>query len=1306
MTEVAERPHVPLGFEIDSENSTLAVQIKSFIAVLASALGGLDYSSESATPPYKLGDEAFACLKDILKWIRNYDKDNHTLEVSIACAESGLVINDLIVILCEWEAGTLNKDAPSFVRSLNDKIALACLEILVPLTWELELKEGMYKDELEHYTSLKKHQVNYKKHILSYRNGRTLKAIVKIALPIIAKDKRDRSTRDTGILKLCVLFFRNVLAIEPAPVTKETSKALKPGQIAQNLPLGVNYEDIGLDAVLTAFEDNLVFQFLLTICGSITGEYDASILSFALLEMVYGLTRGVQASHMIDPTTALSERNRVGLSGPAPSSASTATNESTTSLGLSELLSEEKNMNSKRVLQNGSTRHGRFGTLVSLQTPDQGRLTISGQKGLSENQNTIAAFDSRKQWHKSKQFKYDSDDYVIFAPVSLSKQPRNILNKFANDFLDGAFNPLINATARELSSESTPQSRANTSKIHFLLVVAWFLEAERARNGLKTDDIDYGLVTAGLNERTFILLLKYLAESELEKNWPLSHAGMITFKEVLKTVNRMGTSENEDDKDVSLNIKERLFHKNEVLAELTKLPKIAHKHSPNYVNNCVELVHVVISTLEEFSNENMPLFIQHNRKSRKKKNVTEEQRDIDDINSGDEEEINSRGKQMSKERKFNFDSYQRQFVSTESIDTYISYLNRYEDLKESEIKRAIQFLHRVFVTQKNTTMLFRMDFMLLLHTLLSKDGLPRKSHIRKHVSQFLSYFMKKLKKSLESTPSLYIELLFKPLASKETRHFMLHGELYAEKKSIKKSNKYAIIKGQNEMELEKKVSILVAALIDDDMKAHVEWIGEELERIVIDRLETAESDVQQHKDSVDIDGIENFSSEPVQHKDYKITSQNTTFANSLVTNPKIRYLLDLADVDLPSQTDEDCIFKSTSNQMRLSETLTYIKMYLMQAVDFGENKSANDFIKIKKIGGLYQDDFSDIDNDYGNDDYDSDEEVAFEVAGTRKNEGYNDDILDQLEDKIGQADGSSAKGVAKSKNKPGRSVSSRRKRVSDDSDSESEDDRPRRTKKKRRNRGAALPYHDVSGDEEEGARRKAPPKVQEHVSDKYVNDSADESEDEEFFAREERLRKILLKNNGTLGPEQLKEFLSSKTDGADTGDENEQDTSKPKSKETISDSEDDELSETEEPKKKNITSDRFDSDSENEGEKEASKEDDISKSNLADDSDQENDFDPFDLGINEKPSEFTNNTSLSQKSNNDESSRSSDTEKHIETIIIEEDNDSDDMDMLLGDEDDEIDIKSEDEQQDKVDIDEVPAPRRKGKVIFSDDDDE
>lgn len=68
---------------------------------------------------YVLGDDALACLKDILRWIRLHDDRLKRYDVQRCIAESNLVEGDLLEILAQ-------SPADAALEKLRHRVALAC----------------------------------------------------------------------------------------------------------------------------------------------------------------------------------------------------------------------------------------------------------------------------------------------------------------------------------------------------------------------------------------------------------------------------------------------------------------------------------------------------------------------------------------------------------------------------------------------------------------------------------------------------------------------------------------------------------------------------------------------------------------------------------------------------------------------------------------------------------------------------------------------------------------------------------------------------------------------------------------------------------------------------------------------------------------------------------------------------------------------------------------------------------------------------------------------------------------------------
>ena len=85
------------------------------------------------------------------------------------------------------------------------------MELLVPLTWPVEIHSQMTVNHHRHTPYLQQVQVQYKRGILgNYAGQETLRIVIQIGLPSLTIPKSERSSRDDGILKLMLYLLRNV----------------------------------------------------------------------------------------------------------------------------------------------------------------------------------------------------------------------------------------------------------------------------------------------------------------------------------------------------------------------------------------------------------------------------------------------------------------------------------------------------------------------------------------------------------------------------------------------------------------------------------------------------------------------------------------------------------------------------------------------------------------------------------------------------------------------------------------------------------------------------------------------------------------------------------------------------------------------------------------------------------------------------------------------------------------------------------------------------------------------------------------
>ncbi|KAI5970304.1 TOF1 [Candida margitis] len=761
--------------------------LRAHIAILVSALGGVDHTSEIKPLPYKLGHDALACLKDIKRWIRAVDEKQNNYEVALACAECGLIQNDIIVILCQWEQRMAKKE-PIKNKTSMEKIMLSCLEILVLLTWPVDFDKNLSENQKLLYANIRKIHVSYKKHILTYNNGQLMKAVIRLVIPVLEKSKIDREPRENQILRLVLYLIRNLLAIEPA-TSSVSSKARNTIVASADLPSGVTQDDISINNVLKVFKKNKVLSLLLTMSGSINVEFDKDLFGEVTLECIYLMLKGIHSKDVLNRPAPQPHGSNISTDASAP----LAPLSSTVGMQLSDLLATEAKKKQAQTSKM-ATRHGKFGTLLSIRSSDATSYVVSGEEALANTDGTLDKLDKSKTWKHPNHFKYDSDDFVkTSSPVYLTAQGRVILYHFIDEFLSGGcFNNLIEVMASKLTSQSEYAVVDELSNASYFFTIAWFLNYQREQIILNsTTSFDFGSVRAALSEINFILIVTYFRDSFAKKSWNSLHVAMICFKELLQISNsifgkKRGTDEDdtqyEIDRELAEGIIRKLFSFYDFLNILVLIPQSAFKHSPRFLKESIHVITIILKSFESFAKEDLQLYVQTKRKQgrQNKKRINELNRDTDAklsaaIYESDDEAVAENIREVTRERKLNFQATEARFFHQSIVTAYIEYLSRFQDLNHDDIKICLSYFHKLFVVRKDYNGLYRLDFMQMLHKL--KNHLPRSSSIRVKVEEFIYYFMKKFKVALGRFPNI-IEVLFPRIEESACKCYLATGELY------------------------------------------------------------------------------------------------------------------------------------------------------------------------------------------------------------------------------------------------------------------------------------------------------------------------------------------------------------------------------------------------------------------------------------------------------------------------------------------------------------------------------------------------
>ena len=234
---------------------------------------------------YRMGDEAYGCLKDLKKYWRKDDTDDERTGARIFWATQ-VLSNDLIPILLE----TAGKG------HAEDKRAIACVDLMTAMTWPIDLAEELKEldDELDRgtdYTELLHSHLNYKSALLA---PGVLKSIFNIMLPCLSKDKRERKERDVQIINVVLHLVRNLAFIKDLPV---------------NIHLSSDQADFSSlqGKLIKTLSETHYLDLLLTVASNADTDVMFNGWNTLVLEIFYLLFRGVKPTTLIMEQTTVSD---------------------------------------------------------------------------------------------------------------------------------------------------------------------------------------------------------------------------------------------------------------------------------------------------------------------------------------------------------------------------------------------------------------------------------------------------------------------------------------------------------------------------------------------------------------------------------------------------------------------------------------------------------------------------------------------------------------------------------------------------------------------------------------------------------------------------------------------------------------------------------------------------------------------------------------------------------------------------------------------------------------------------------------
>lgn len=728
------------------------------------------------------------------------------MDAARCMGEANLVKGDLLEILASWPE-TAAED------KFKSKVALACMELLVPLTWPIEKDNTqMTVNHHRHIPYLQHAQRSYKRAILDHDSGVILKTCVRTALPSIALPLRERAPRDEGIIKLLLYFLRNVAMV---------SNPRKPHHGDTD---GVSSRS----RTIEAFREQEVLALLLTLASNIGDDF--SNQDTVLMEVLFHLLKGINVDRLFMDKKELSDNSGKELKS---------------------LLSKEANMH-RSYNRNAPTRHNRFGTMIWIKRDDAGRhSTVSGQEVLKDGVQALSKMDSTKKWSRPKRHTQADQAATERFDIeeSLTESARTHLRSFVEEFLDSSFNPLFHHIRRAIEREADRVLEIH--KPQYFYLISWFLEAERVRHRkqrevrklnkdkkleetFETDS--FAWVASVLTQESFVLLNRYIQDRLDLKEWRDLQAGMLCFTQTLLIVQDMAQSPAEDDQEISENIQNRIFYEETTHDRVIAILRGYKDQGFSYLDACTELSHVFLRMLEQYSREHIDLQIRSKRRAKKKfaSKPTEQglTTEADQEEESEQEEDIREAERTSRERQFDFKRFSTKFTTQACIDTFVQFLKYYQDLTTEQLKRAHRFFYRVAFKQELSVMLFRLDIITLFNRMIKgPNDLDSKNPMFKDWEELVRQVLKRLFKKLDQRPQLFIELLFSKINS--TTFFLENG---FEKQTMSKSRPPAALQIRGNYDLHQQIGILMLIYKDDDPNGIVPWLVKLLGTAFSERL--------------------------------------------------------------------------------------------------------------------------------------------------------------------------------------------------------------------------------------------------------------------------------------------------------------------------------------------------------------------------------------------------------------------------------------------------------------------------------------
>ncbi|KAH9007386.1 timeless-domain-containing protein [Lactarius deliciosus] len=863
---------------------------------------------------YRLGDEAYGCLKDLKRFWRKDDADDGRTVARILWG-ARVLPNDLVPILLE----TAGKG------HVEDKRALACADLVAAMTWPIDIAEELKElDELRddqdpaagaEYTELRQSHLHYKAALL--KPG-VLRALLALAVPCLARASSTAggsgaresraAARDAQVVSVVLHVVRNLAFIADAPA---------------NVHLSADQAELASlqSRLVRALSEAHFLELLLAAAAGAQGDAMFNASNTLLLEIFYLLFRGIRPSSLVSEQSEQTKQN------------------------LRQLLTLEDRRR-RDFARNAPSRHSRFGTTISVRlnpkktattdgsatpqgeagdpvAPDDDPATSSQsqplvlhrQQALSQHSAAGAVIDLSKRQLKQKGKKEDE----VSRRDDLSPEARTVLRGLAHTFIESCFNPFLASLLKDIKSERPKITEKD--HLRLLFVTKWFLEyflavraQEKEVGAPASEPWAFGLVGEVIERGWIVWVLKRMngAVEDKPKLWTELQAGIECLTQLLALLEAMATSGSdvggsgsEELHEAAELLQQQLVYNGQVLdAALDALR--AYKdgtQSLAFLRAGVHLAYAVMRMLEKWARTTGEgSYVRKRAKPKRKKprarNAEEPGVPDADVEAeedeGDEEGQQARAQHegdVIEETIFTFESFELKFANSDITQSLLTYLARYKEFTSpDEMKRVVSLLHRQAVRAKAEGLFFQVSALNLFKTVLADHKSFPKDQPYKDLVALINYILRQFFKAVEADSFVLIEALF----PKNRNRWKKYSSWEPEQKSGGKDadprfpQDVSVKKGYSWSE---QLAIAMAALQEAGQGELIEWVKETLTIVIAQRRRV----VERASDAASDDEEANVALDEAQVKtaDYVIPFTTDAQANAATKNPQLKLMFRL-----------------------------------------------------------------------------------------------------------------------------------------------------------------------------------------------------------------------------------------------------------------------------------------------------------------------------------------------------------------------------------------------------------------------------